>query len=134
MQADIEEKLVCVLGVADRCRNSDSERDAHQSGRNKEKMRAYKRELRELINQSISFEEVATATPKERSNKLDKTIRSLLARGSFHLSRREQDLLVKQLIDDMFGLGPLEPLVADPAVSDIMINGPKHVFVERGGS
>lgn len=121
------------IGRGRSIRNSDSERDAHQSGRNKEQMRAYKRELRELINQSISFEEVATATPKERTNKLDKTIRSLLARGSFHLSRREQDLLVKQLIDDMFGLGPLEPLVADPAVSDIMINGPKHVFVERGG-
>ncbi len=49
------------------------------------------------------------------------------------LSRADQDALAKRLLDDMFGLGPIEPLLADPTITDIMINGPKQVYVERAG-
>jgi pilus assembly protein CpaF len=49
------------------------------------------------------------------------------------LSSEERDRLINELIDETLGLGPLEPLLADPTVSDILINGPKAVFVERRG-
>jgi pilus assembly protein CpaF len=45
----------------------------------------------------------------------------------------ERERLVEEILDDILGLGPLEPLLRDPEVSDIMINGPKTVFVERKG-
>ncbi|MFN6398821.1 MAG: CpaF family protein, partial [Planctomycetota bacterium] len=48
----------------------------------------------------------------------------------FHLT---QSTLVDEILDEVFGLGPLEALRADPMVSDIMINGPKTVYVERQG-
>src|SRR5205814_3441119 len=42
-------------------------------------------------------------------------------------------MLFVELLDDVFGLGPLEPLLRDPSISDILVNTHKNVFVERGG-
>src|SRR5690606_17219966 len=47
--------------------------------------------------------------------------------------KTEQRELVTLMLNDMFGLGPLEPLLADEAVTDIMVNGPNQVYVERKG-
>jgi pilus assembly protein CpaF len=49
------------------------------------------------------------------------------------ISAREQYQLALELVDDMLGLGPLEPLLADDSITDIMVNGPERVFVERLG-
>ena len=57
----------------------------------------------------------------------------LLVEQRLQLNRPEQQDLVYQLVNDMMGLGPLEPLLEDESVTDIMINGPKQVYVERFG-
>src|SRR5205807_3703720 len=49
------------------------------------------------------------------------------------LSRQEREHLVAEVLDETFGLGPLEPLMNDPTITDIMINGPRTVYVERNG-
>src|SRR3989304_4954782 len=49
------------------------------------------------------------------------------------LNRNERDRLVNEVLDETFGLGPLEMLLKDPTISDIMINGPKNVYIERRG-
>jgi len=49
------------------------------------------------------------------------------------INAREQAALVGELLHDMLGLGPLEPLLADERITDIMVNGPKHTFIEIGG-
>ncbi len=49
------------------------------------------------------------------------------------LNRSERDRLVEEVLDETFGLGPLEFLLKDPTISDILINGPKQVYVERRG-
>jgi pilus assembly protein CpaF len=49
------------------------------------------------------------------------------------LNRNERDRLVNEVLDETFGLGPLEMLLKDPTVSDILINGPKNVYIERRG-
>jgi pilus assembly protein CpaF len=49
------------------------------------------------------------------------------------LNRSERDRLVEEVMDEVFGLGPLELLLKDPAISDILINGPKNIYCERGG-
>ncbi len=46
---------------------------------------------------------------------------------------RERDRLVSEVLDETFGLGPLEPLLHDPSITDILVNGPKSTYVERGG-
>src|SRR5205085_6989274 len=57
----------------------------------------------------------------------------LCQRSANLLNRGERERLVTEVLDETFGLGPLEPLMADPTVTDILINGPKTVYVERGG-
>ena len=49
------------------------------------------------------------------------------------LNRSERDRLIDEVLDETFGLGPLEALLKDPTISDILINGPKSVYVERRG-
>ncbi len=49
------------------------------------------------------------------------------------LNRGERDRIVEEVLDETFGLGPLELLLKDAKVSDILINGPKNIYVERGG-
>jgi len=49
------------------------------------------------------------------------------------LNRNERDRLIEEVLDETFGLGPLELLLKDASISDILINGPKHVYVERRG-
>src|SRR5438477_1397589 len=60
-------------------------------------------------------------------------VKELLAETKIQLNFVEQRELVDSLIADMLGLGPLEPLIADETVNDIMVNGPKQVYVERRG-
>ena len=49
------------------------------------------------------------------------------------LNRNERERLVDEVLDETFGLGPLEVLLKDPSISDILINGPKRIYVERRG-
>lgn len=49
------------------------------------------------------------------------------------LNRNERDRLVDEVLDETFGLGPLELILKDETISDILINGPKHIYCERGG-
>ena len=49
------------------------------------------------------------------------------------LNRNERERLVSEVLDETFGLGPLEMLLKDPTISDILINGPKHIYCERRG-
>ncbi len=60
-------------------------------------------------------------------------VKELLTETKIQLNFAEQRELVESLIADMLGLGPLEPLLADETISDIMVNGPKQVYIERRG-
>ena len=49
------------------------------------------------------------------------------------LNRMEREQLIEEVLDETFGFGPLELLLKDPTISDILINGPQKVYVERRG-
>ena len=57
----------------------------------------------------------------------------ILQEESIILGRRERDALFEQIVAEILGLGPLEPLLADESITEIMVNGPKKIFVERAG-
>jgi pilus assembly protein CpaF len=80
--------------------------------------------------------DAAAATRMERDElapQISDLVGELLVEERIRLNRSEQELLVDLLLDEMLGLGPLEPLLADEAVTDIMVNGAHQVYVERGG-
>ncbi len=72
-----------------------------------------------------------------RTDEVRRTIQemydNILAEENIVLSRTERQRLFEQIVAEILGLGPLEPLLADPTITEIMVNGAKNVYVERGG-
>ena len=64
---------------------------------------------------------------------VERVLSEIATERHFQLNGREQHQLAGELVDDMLGLGPLEPLLEDESITDIMVNGPNRVFVERQG-
>jgi pilus assembly protein CpaF len=62
-----------------------------------------------------------------------KVVHDLLTRETLPLNFEERDELVGQVLDEIFGLGPLEPLLKDPEISDILVNSHDRVFIEKHG-
>ena len=60
-------------------------------------------------------------------------VRELLAAESIPLNLEERDELIRQVLDEIFGLGPLQPLMDDPTIADILVNTCESVYVERNG-
>ncbi|MEM6971355.1 MAG: CpaF family protein [Pseudomonadota bacterium] len=69
----------------------------------------------------------------ELRHEISEIVREELADGELVLSRPEFDTLVRDLVDEVMGLGPIEPLLADPTITDILVNGFEHCYVERKG-
>ncbi len=61
------------------------------------------------------------------------TIAALLQEEDVVLSRHERQRMIAEIVDEILGLGPLEPLLKDPTVSEIMVNRPNQIYVERQG-
>jgi pilus assembly protein CpaF len=70
---------------------------------------------------------------KELARQISNVVVEILGELKLQLNLLEQRDLVSMLLNDMLGLGPLEPLLADEAITDIMVNGAKQVYIERKG-
>ena len=81
----------------------------------------------------VDPEAAATLGKDELAEEFRPIISEVLTELKINLNRREQFALEKVLVDELLGLGPLEELLADPAISDIMVNGPDQCFIERKG-
>ncbi|NNK46088.1 MAG: Flp pilus assembly complex ATPase component TadA, partial [Altererythrobacter sp.] len=81
----------------------------------------------------VDPEAAATLTKDELSEEFRPIIMEVLAELKVTLNRREQFALEKVLIDELLGFGPLEELLNDPDVSDIMVNGPQQTYIEKNG-
>ncbi len=81
----------------------------------------------------IDPEAAATLSKDELAEEFRPIIGEVLAELKLTLNRREQFALEKVLVDELLGLGPLEELLNDPEVSDIMVNGPEQTYIEKKG-
>jgi pilus assembly protein CpaF len=81
----------------------------------------------------VDPEAAASLSKNELAEEFSPIIGEVLAELKITLNRREQFALEKVLIDELLGLGPLEELLADPDISDIMVNGPQQTYIERKG-
>ena len=87
---------------------------------------------RDLLNK-IDVEKVATMRDERTRSQALAVIQNLVANLQTPLSGRERERLSLEVLDEVFGLGPLEPLLQDPGINDILVNGHKLVYVERAG-
>ena len=81
----------------------------------------------------VDPEAAATLTKDELAEEFRPIIGEVLAELKINLNRREQFALEKVLVDELLGYGPLEELLSDPEISDIMVNGPEQTFIEKKG-
>ena len=94
---------------------------------------AIKLRLQPLVMQRMDVSAASDLAPADLERQLADLVAELLVETKVQINRAEQLELVNTLLHDMLGLGPLEPLLADETVTDIMVNGPRQVYVERRG-
>jgi pilus assembly protein CpaF len=87
---------------------------------------------RELLNR-VDLEKVATLRDMRIRGQVFSVIQDLVANLNTPMSATERERLAREVLDEVFGLGPLEPLLQDPTIDDILVNTYKQVYVERAG-
>jgi pilus assembly protein CpaF len=89
--------------------------------------------LKRLLLEEVDLGELGRLEPAQRRVRLERVLAHLVSREGVILSTRERTSLVRRVVDESIGLGVLEPILADPSVSEIMINGHRTIYVERFG-
>ena len=111
------------MGLKDRIAN-DRRGDSNGDG-----VTFYRRRLLEEVDLS----EFAELSAPQRRARLERVVGRMVSREGPVLSTSERSRLIRQVIDEAIGLGVLEPLLADPTVTEIMVNGTDEIYVERDG-
>ncbi|MGI8330697.1 CpaF family protein [Actinomadura scrupuli] len=88
---------------------------------------------RRRLLEEVNLDDLAQLDLAQRRARLEKVVGHILTREGPVMSTRERTTLIGRIVDEALGLGVLEPLLADPAVTEIMVNGPEDVYVERAG-
>ena len=87
---------------------------------------------RELLTQ-IDLEKLTSLEDVKAKAQVQEVIQSLIAKQDTPLSTSERDRLLREVLHEVFGLGPLEPLLQDATINDILVNTYRKVYVERAG-
>jgi pilus assembly protein CpaF len=94
---------------------------------------ALKATIHRKLLQAVNLERVTQGDRQTVRAELAQVIEGLVAGETTPMTFQERQRLTQEVIDEVFGLGPLEPLLKDPTISDILVNTYKSVFVERAG-
>jgi pilus assembly protein CpaF len=94
---------------------------------------ALKATIHRKLIQKLNLDRVTEVNRDEVRREVGQILEGLVVGESTPMSMQERERLAKEVLDEVFGLGPLEPLMADPTVSDILVNTHKNVYVERKG-
>lgn len=87
---------------------------------------------RQLLDR-LNLSSIESLAREEVVGEIRKVVHELLTREAVPLNLDEREDLVEQILDEIFGLGPIEPLLKDPTVSDILVNTYQQVYIERNG-
>jgi pilus assembly protein CpaF len=94
---------------------------------------ALKRHIHMRLVDRLDMNRIAEIDPKTLRNEIRGVVEQLCDTENPLLNRNERQRLVNEILDETFGFGPLELLLKDDKIGDIMINGPKNVYVEKEG-
>jgi pilus assembly protein CpaF len=87
---------------------------------------------RQLIEQ-LDLAKIELLPPDQLQAQIRRIVEGMLEAEATPLNRQERERVVMEVFHETFGLGPIEPLMRDPSVSDILVNGARSVYVERRG-
>lgn len=93
----------------------------------------YKADIHRSLISRLDLEKLSRINSNQARAVVSGIVKEIIIDQRVPLSAEEEETIQADLLDEVFGLGPLEPLLKDTRISDILINDTNHVFVERGG-
>lgn len=96
-------------------------------------LESYKAEVHRILISKLDLEKLSRVNSNQARQAVLGIVKEIMADQRVPLSYDEQEKIQADLLDEVFGLGPLEPLLRDPKISDILVNDKDHVFIEKGG-
>ncbi len=93
----------------------------------------FKAEVHRTLISRLDLEKLSRVNSGQARHAVAGMISEIISSQRVPLNLNEQDKMQEELLDEVFGLGPLEPLLRDKSISDIMVNGKDNIFIERGG-
>ncbi len=94
---------------------------------------ALKKEIHKRLVDNIDLSVIRQMAPEELKRDIRRGAEEVCDGHSRLINRADRDRIIEEVVNEVLGLGPLEALMNDPSISDILINGPKTVYVERRG-
>src|SRR5438128_6300202 len=82
---------------------------------------------------SLNSDQLRTLNKESVRAQIGSVVERLVGDEGIPMTLAERERVIEEILDEVFGLGPLEPLLKDPTISDIMVNGFDNVYIERGG-
>jgi len=93
----------------------------------------YKAEIHRTLISKLDLEKLSRVNSSQARQAVSGLVKEIMSEQRVPLNFDEQERIHADLLDEVFGLGPLEPLLRDAKISDILVNGKDHVFIEKGG-
>jgi len=106
---------------------------SHQSQKTESEGSRLRRVIHDEVFSQIDPIKAATSTRDSLERQINELIKGICDDNRFQLTANEEKEIATQMLDEMLGVGPIEPLLADDTVNDILVNGHDQVFVERFG-
>jgi pilus assembly protein CpaF len=94
---------------------------------------AIKTAIHRKLIQKLNLDKLSEIKREDVRREVSQLLESLVVGESAPMNLQERERLSQEVLDEVFGLGPLEPLLADPSVSDILVNTYKRIYIERRG-
>jgi pilus assembly protein CpaF len=99
----------------------------------KERLTELKVEIHKRLLEDLNLGALESASEQQLRNEITSLTTEALDEMSVALNKEDRLALTQELYDEVMGLGPLEPLLKDDTINDILVNGPKRIFIERAG-
>ena len=104
-----------------------------QFSQNQERYASLKTRVHQKLLSVLNMDAVKAESRQELRREVQSVLEKILREDHLPISMTERNRLAEEILDEVFGLGPLEPLLKDPTISDILVNTHKHVYIERHG-
>jgi pilus assembly protein CpaF len=98
-----------------------------------ERFEEVKSKVHTLLVENLNISPTETLDRSDVTVATQQLLERFLASEKLPMGTAERQVLVQELVEEIIGLGPLEPLLKDPTISEIMVNGPKNIYIERNG-
>src|SRR3954471_11713677 len=92
-----------------------------------------KTQVHQKLLNSLTVDQLRDLNKDSVRGQIGAVVEKLIIDQAAPMTMTEREKVIEEILDEVFGLGPLEPLLKDPTISDIMVNGFDNIYIERGG-